>query len=43
MESLLEGMRCLEVGSFEGEWSEHEILDDWMMAALEDDGCGEGW
>ena len=38
MESLLVGMRCLEVGSFEGEWSENEILDEWMMAALEDGG-----
>ena len=35
MESLLEGMRCLEVGSFEGEWSEHEIIYEWMRAALE--------
>ena len=38
MESLLEGMRCLEVGAFEGEWSEHEMLDEWMMAALEEGG-----
>ena len=37
-ESLLKGMRCLEVGSFEGELYKHEILDEWMMAALEDGG-----
>jgi hypothetical protein len=38
MESLLEGMRCLEVGTFEGKWSEHDMLDEWMMAALEEGG-----
>ena len=35
MENLLEGMKCLELGSFEGEWSEHEMLEEWMLNACE--------
>ena len=35
MEKLVEEMRYLELGSFEGEWEEHEKLDDWMMKAQE--------
>ena len=36
MESLLVGMRCLEVGSLEGEWSEHDA-----MTGVEKDGYDE--
>ena len=35
MEKLVEEMSYLELGSFEGEWEEHERLDDWMMEAQE--------
>ena len=35
MEKLVEEMSYLELGSFEGEWEEHEKLDDWMMKAQE--------
>ena len=38
MDNLLEGMKCLELGSFDGEWSEHEILEEWMMNAYEHGG-----
>ena len=33
MDNLLEGMECLELGSFEGEWSEHKMLEEWMLNA----------
>ena len=33
---MLEGMRCLEVGSLEGEWSEHDA-----MTGVEKDGYDE--
>ena len=38
MDNLLEGMKCLELGSFEGEWSEHEMLEEWMLNACEHGG-----
>ena len=31
MDSLLKGMKCLELGSSEVEWSEHEMLEKWML------------
>jgi hypothetical protein len=38
MDSVLEGMKCLELGSFEGEWSEHERMDEQMMNTYEHGG-----
>ena len=34
MMDLLCGMESLGLGSFEGEWDEHNAMDDWMMEAL---------
>ena len=28
MDNLLDGMRCMELGSCDGEWSEHEMLEE---------------
>jgi hypothetical protein len=38
MDSLLEGMKCLDLGSFEVGWLEHERMDEWMMNAYEHGG-----
>ena len=38
MESLLEGIKCLELGSFAGEWLEHELMDELMMTAVQYEG-----
>ena len=35
MDNLLDGMRCMELVSFDGEWSEHEMLEEWMLKAYE--------
>ena len=35
MDKLVEEMSYLELGSFEGEWEEHDRLDDWMVEAQE--------
>ena len=38
MESLLEGIKCLELASFAGEWLEHELMDELMMTAVHYEG-----